>query len=629
MSFCTWFSDRTGLGELRQRMAAAAPAAGRCRSCRVLPCVIGVLFWVEAITGFFLWCFYSPSAQTAWESVYYLQEHVAGGRFLRAMHHYTAHVLLAAIILYILQSIVRRAYRPPHELVFWVAVAMGLFALAAVLTGDLLAWDQNGYAATKTRTGFLALLPWVGNDLLKIAVGEPGPALGHLTLTRFFALHVGIFAAGFLVLLVLHRVFSSRADQIEALNAANVSTGGACGTRAIPKGTVPFSSNENRDSPLAPRPSPLAPLLAILTVAAIAAAAYWQRVPLLSPADTDPANAYAAARPEWFLTGVYEFSHFFTGAWQIVPIFVVPGLLVCLLLAMPFLAKRPLGQAFNVLLTLVVLVAIVGMTYYSLAKDRADPVYQRAVAIERQQASRTLALIQHAGGIPPTGALTLLRNDPVTQGPILFARHCAACHDHAVVGRNGLQDIHAEKSTAPNLAGYASRPWLAGLLDPKQINGPQYFGNTKFRGGKMPGFVKENLSNLDAKEKQNLDKVIMALSAEAALPSQRELDANAARSIEEGRRLLVEEFDCTDCHKFHDKGKLGKAPELTGFGSRQWLAGMIRNPADIRRYGKLNDRMPAYAASSDPALNTLSEHDLEMLVAWLRGEINEEPGARD
>ena len=91
-------------------------------------------------------------------------------------------------------------------------MGLGLVRLAAVLTGDLLSWDQNGYAATKTRTGFLTLLPWVGQGLLKIAIGGPGPALGHLTLTRFFALHVGLFAGGFLVLLIVRGVLARRAN---------------------------------------------------------------------------------------------------------------------------------------------------------------------------------------------------------------------------------------------------------------------------------------------------------------------------------------------------------------------------------------------------------------------------------
>ena len=96
--------------------------------------------------------------------------------------------------------------------------------------------------------------------------------------------------------------------------------------------------------------------------------------------------------------------------------------------------------------------------------------------------------------------------------------------------------IKAEKPTAPNLAGYASREWLAGLLDPKQINGPQYFGNTKFRGGKMAGFVKENFSELDADEKKNLKRSIAAVSAEAKLPSQQQLDAKDAKAIAGGAK---------------------------------------------------------------------------------------------
>ncbi len=67
---------------------------------------------MQAITGFFLWVYYSPSAQTAWESVYYLQYDVAGGWLLRAIHHYSAHVLLAMLIIYVVQSILTAPAAP-------------------------------------------------------------------------------------------------------------------------------------------------------------------------------------------------------------------------------------------------------------------------------------------------------------------------------------------------------------------------------------------------------------------------------------------------------------------------------------------------------------------------------------
>ncbi len=78
--------------------------------------------------------------------------------------------------------------------------------------------------------------------------------------------------------------------------------------------------------------------------------------------------------------------------------------------------------------------------------------------------------------------------------------------------------------------------------------------------------------------------------------------------------------NCTECHTFHGKGT-ASGPDLTGYGSRDWLIGIIANPAHKRFYGKENDRMPAYAESAtDAKKNLLSRQELELLVDWLRGE---------
>ena len=480
----------------------------------------------------------------------------------------------------------------------------GPLRLAAILTGDLLSWDQNGYASTKTRTGFLTFLPLVGDSLLKLAIGGPGPALGHSSVTRFFALHVGLFSAAFIALLAIRALLARRANIAEA-------SGGNAG-RYWPAQVWRGAA-------------------ASLVVLAIILALCCQHgttppeagATLLSPADTNPANGYNAARPEWFLVGVYEFSHWFAGPWAIIPIFIVPGLLVCIVLAMPFVAKVPLGHAFNVLLTVALLIAVVWLSYESLAKDRDNPAHQKAIALEKQQALRVCELARHEG-IPPTGALTLLLDDPKTQGPRLFAQNCASCHDHAT-GNDPTEDITCEKPSAPNLARFASREWIAGLLDPKKIVGPQYFGKTKFKTGKMARWVKDTLADLDADGKKDVKNVVIALSVEAQLPSQRAMDRKDAKAIEEGRKAIVETFRCTDCHLFHGKGK--KVSDLTGYGSAEWIAGIISNPAEKRFYGILNDRMPAYAAAADPAQNALNPVQIKMLTNWLRGEWYQEPPA--
>ncbi len=157
---------------------------------------------IQAVTGLCLWSYYSPSAQTAWESVYYVQYEVAGGWLLRGLHYWNAQVLVALLFLYVAQMIVRGVYRAPREFVYWSGLFLAALALALCLTSDLLSWDQNALASTQTRVNFLNLLPGIGRPLFRLVVG--GPEFGHLTLTRFFAMHVACFAGSFVLLVAAH-----------------------------------------------------------------------------------------------------------------------------------------------------------------------------------------------------------------------------------------------------------------------------------------------------------------------------------------------------------------------------------------------------------------------------------------
>lgn len=590
-----WLDGRTAASQM-VRGILDRPIPGGAGWLRVLPSTILFAFVVQAITGLVLWMYYSPSAQTAWESVYYIQYEVLGGWLVRGIHHYTAQVLVALAALYVVQMILCATYRAPRELVFWAAVGLAMLTMASVLTGDLLPWDQNSYWATQVRVKFLTLLPGVGEPLFKLAAG--GPAFGHLTLTRFFALHAGLFAALFAVLLYVHYRWLRRAEAQELVDARRMA-------RYWPDQAA-------RDA------------VACLVVMAVVGFLVGRhalahdasgRLPgeylgaaLGAPAD--PADAYAAARPEWSLLGVYELANMFPGELKAVPIFIIPGIVVLVVLAMPWIGRTPWGLWFNRLVTLALLAGLLILSLRVVQHDRANQAHQAALAAGRTEASRAVVLARSPAGIPVTGALTLLRNDPKTQGPRLFEQQCASCHDYADAQGQGIK---AEKPSAPNLYAFASKAWIAGLLDPKQIAGPKYFGNTAFKDGQMAEFVKDSLKEL-RKEigESDFQKLVAALAAEATRDPAKEVDQETA--------TLFEDFTCAECHKFHKLGKLGSAPDLTGYGSQKWIVGIISDPTQRQFYGKNNDRMPSYLKSpSEPANNILNGRQVEILADWLRG----------
>jgi ubiquinol-cytochrome c reductase cytochrome b subunit len=315
---------------------------------------------------------------------------------------------------------------------------------------------------------------------------------------------------------------------------------------------------------------------------------------------------------------------------------VVPGLVMLSLFLMPIIGRWNLGHRFNVVWTFALLVGAGVLTALAWHHDHngntADSKkYLAAVADAETQAERAIVLAGSPTGIPPTGALSLMRGDPKTAGPKLFREHCASCHNHAPPSGSGTHDITqvfaAEKSSAANLWNFGSYEWIRGLLDADKIAGPHYFGNTKFKDGEMAtSFLKETvgeqLQELKgeelAKYKQALDDVALALAVEGG--NQTGQVADLEQRVEAGRAAIVDVFACTDCHKFHDHEGGGTAPDLTGYGSREWLTAFISNPAAERFYGENNDRMPAFAAHPGDKSNRLSDDDLIILVRWLRGD---------
>jgi ubiquinol-cytochrome c reductase cytochrome b subunit len=88
-SVLDWLDHRTGYRELmHEALYERVPGGARWRY--VWGSTLVFTFSIQMITGFFLWTAYAPSAQTAWESVYYIEHVMQFGNVVRGIHHFTA-----------------------------------------------------------------------------------------------------------------------------------------------------------------------------------------------------------------------------------------------------------------------------------------------------------------------------------------------------------------------------------------------------------------------------------------------------------------------------------------------------------------------------------------------------------
>ena len=613
-----WFDDRTGYKKLSHE-ALYENIPGGSRWIYVTGSMLVFAFVTQAVTGIFLWMYYSPGSQNAWESVYYISNVVQGGWLLRGVHHYMAQMMVVLLPLHLLQVVLCRAYTAPREINYWLGLVLMMIVLALGLTGYLLPWDQKGYWATKVATELMSLPPG-GALIQKVVVG--GSEYGHSTLTRFFAMHAGVLPALLIAVLALHVAMFRK------------------------HGITAHSSAKRPDEFFWPMQVFKDAFACVAMLAFVIVLTCFREAELGPPAE--PTESYGAARPEWYFLFLFQLLKHSPS--EFIGAIVIPGAAMGFLFALPLIAKVRFGHIVNCTVILVLVIGAGYLTYEAMDHDNyaarhpnapSDPVaallwkerveaakaFHEAKEQSHHEYERTLELVEFYG-IPKEGAAVgLVRVDPEIQGPRLFKRNCASCHSyvdaegHGIAGPEPPLDWETNKTAfgGPNLYGFASREWIAGLLTPEGIVSHDYF---KYSAHGIPDSDGEYSSDMVNFVRDDLDQadvpaIAAALSAEASLLSQRELDANNAL-ISEGRTKITD--SCTDCHTFGE-AEGGAAPDLTGYGSAAWLAAFLANPDHDRFYMGNNDRMPAFAKDEeDPSKNLLSPHEIEMLVRWLRGD---------
>ena len=306
------------------------------------------------LSGTFLTLFFEPSLKevvydgsytplrgvhmsAAYASSLDLSFDVRGGLIMRQMHHWAALVFVAAIIVHMLRIFFTGAFRKPRELNWIIGSLLFWVAFLAGFTGYSLPDDALSGTGLRIASAIVLSIPvagtWVTSSLFN------GEFPGDIIISRFFIIHVLLIPAALVALISVHLalVFKQKHTQWPGPGRTNTNV---VGERFFPRYTIKQAGF----------------FMAVCGVIAILGGVL-QINPIWLFGPYEAGVVSAASQPDWYVMFL-DGSTRLMPAWQInigipisgghgyviPPIFwptvVLPGILVMLSLAYPFIEAR-------------------------------------------------------------------------------------------------------------------------------------------------------------------------------------------------------------------------------------------------------------------------------------------------
>lgn len=162
----------------------------------------GGCYLLLVVTGIFLMFYYHPSVPRAYEDMKDLQFVVYMGPFLRNLHRWSAHAMVAIVLLHMIRVFFAGAYRPPREFNWVIGVLLLIVTILLSYTGYLLPWDQLAYWGVTVGTNMADAVPGIGGQIKFLLLG--GGGVNENALLRFYVLHCVVLPLLLTVLASVH-----------------------------------------------------------------------------------------------------------------------------------------------------------------------------------------------------------------------------------------------------------------------------------------------------------------------------------------------------------------------------------------------------------------------------------------
>jgi ubiquinol-cytochrome c reductase cytochrome b subunit len=192
-------------------------------------------FIILLLTGTFLAFFFVPSAaevvyhgsyhkldgitmSEAFQSSLNISFDIRAGLLMREIHHWSADLFMASLIVHMLRNFFTGAYRKPREITWLIGVVIFTLGLLEGLFGYSLPDDQLSGAGLRIFEGVLQGVPIVGTYLAFFLFGGQYP--GTAIIPRLYILHV-LLIPGILLALIVGHVFLVFYQKHTAMPAKN------------------------------------------------------------------------------------------------------------------------------------------------------------------------------------------------------------------------------------------------------------------------------------------------------------------------------------------------------------------------------------------------------------------------
>jgi ubiquinol-cytochrome c reductase cytochrome b subunit len=513
-----WLDSRTGWRSGRHTLLEEPIKAG-VGWWFVTGSVLLMLLAVQFVTGIVLAMFYVPAPDHAYDSIRFIMERLTFGPVLRGLHFFGASFIVVAAVVHMLRVVALGSYKNPREVTWITGVVLLLLILGFALTGYLLPWDQKAYWATTVTINIAKSGP-LGEQVAGLLQG--GTTLGALTLLRWYAAHVFLLPAALIGFVIAH-LYLMRRHGIS--------------------GSV---------EPVAGPSKPFHPYHALkdtLVGAAVFALLLTFAVVFRAPLDpiADPSDTTYVPRPEWYFLSLFQLLKYFHGPLEPLATMVIPGVVVGLLLLLPFLDRRP-DRHFVKRPRVIASFGVIGLG---------------------------IAVLTYLG-LKDTPA----HADPGNWGPLPVAgqvfvqdKRCQTCH--AEGGTAGVFEEIRIRRDPEWIIAHARDPEI---INPGTREAPQ--------GGMSEGQARSVLSYME--------KVRVGAPAP---------------QVSEQTRTVAKVLGtyCANCHMIDGEGA-SSAPDLSRVGAsrdREWLHQWITSPEDVDPFAS----MPAFGeALSAEEMKTLVDY---------------------